>query len=150
VSSKADDFDVRYRDAGPAGHDRPPADGGFRGNAGDIDYDLGYDDPGWDTQGFRRPEADPLDGHGREPGPTRGGGVGTAVRPERGRAPRGRRAGGQAGGEETSQLNWESEGKGGPWVPQAPVRGRRAAHGNLSGFRGARGGRPPGISTAPG
>jgi membrane peptidoglycan carboxypeptidase len=36
VSSKADDFDVRHR-----------------GN----DYDLGYDAEGWDTQGFRSPEA---------------------------------------------------------------------------------------------
>ena len=90
MSSKADDFDVRYRDAGAAGQGRQPADGGYRGNAGEIDYDLGYDAPGWDTQGFRRPDADPLDSHGprdgydgtgREPGLTRGG-VGTAVRPE--------------------------------------------------------------------
>ena len=58
MSSKADDFDVRYRDAGPAEHGRPAADGGYRGNAGDVDYDLGYDSPGWDAQGFRRPEAD--------------------------------------------------------------------------------------------
>ena len=55
MSSKADDFDVRFRDVGEAAPGRP-ADGGFRGNAGDVDYDLGYDDPGWDTQGFRRPE----------------------------------------------------------------------------------------------
>ena len=90
MSSKADDFDVRYRDAGPAGPGRPPADGGYRGNAGEIDYDLGYDAPGWDTQGFRRPDTDHLDSHGprdghdgtgRGPGLTRGG-VGTAVRPE--------------------------------------------------------------------
>ncbi len=41
-----------------AGYDHPAADGGYRGNAADVDYDLGYDAPGWDTQGFRRPEAD--------------------------------------------------------------------------------------------
>ena len=69
MSSKADDFDVRYRDAGTAGHGRPAADGGYRGNAGDVDYDLGYDSPGWDTQGFRRPEADFTDSH--EPGRSR-------------------------------------------------------------------------------
>src|ERR1700677_2026064 len=35
VSSKAEDFDVPYRDAG---HGRPGADGGYGGN---VDYDLG-------------------------------------------------------------------------------------------------------------
>ena len=83
MSSKADDFDVRHRDAGTAGHSRPPADGGYRGNAGDVDYDLGYDSPGWDTQGFRRPDADFADS--RESGQSRDmerGGVGTAVRPD--------------------------------------------------------------------
>ena len=68
MSSKADDFDVRYRDTGTAEDGRPEADGGYRGNAGDVDYDLGYDAEGWDTQGFRRPDADYLDSH--EPGPT--------------------------------------------------------------------------------
>src|SRR5262249_42147285 len=53
MSSKADDFDVRYRDPGSATR-RPGS--GYRGNAGDVDFDLGYDDPGWDTQGFRRPD----------------------------------------------------------------------------------------------
>jgi membrane peptidoglycan carboxypeptidase len=150
VSSKADDFDVRYRDAGPAGHGRPPADGGFRGNAGEIDYDLGYDAPGWDTQGFRRPEADLPDSHGgrdghgspdgtgRDSGLTRGG-VGTAVRPE---PLGGGRDGSPPGAEETSRLNWESEATG-LWVPETPVRGRRGAHGSPSGLGGARGGRPP-------
>jgi len=70
VSSKADDFDVRFRDdrEGRAwgsgadgnypngGHD----DGGYAGNdhgaiGGTVDYDLDYDANGWDTQGFRRP-----------------------------------------------------------------------------------------------
>src|ERR1700730_7099843 len=66
VSSKADDFDVRYRDVGAARHGRPAANGGYRGNAGDVDYDLGYDAEGWDTQGFRRPDTDFPDSH--EPG----------------------------------------------------------------------------------
>jgi membrane peptidoglycan carboxypeptidase len=100
VSSKADDFDVRYRDVGTAGHGRPAAGGGYRGNAGDVDYDLGYDAQGWDTQGFRRPEeADYLDNH--EPGPAGGVGAGT----------------GSAG--------WESEATGALWAPEAPDRGHR-------------------------
>ena len=128
MSSKADDFDVRYRDAGTAGRGRPPADGGYRGNAGDVDYDLGYDSTGWDTQGFRRTEADFIDGH--EEGLSRDagrGGVGTAVRPDHGRAPRGRHDGGHAraagpaaGPEESTQLNWENEATGGMWAPEAP------------------------------
>ena len=151
MSSKADDFDVRYRDVGTPGHGRPAADGGYRSNAGagHIDYDLGYDAEGWDTQGFRRPEADFLDSH--EPGPAgvigggagsdaagngstgNGGGVGTAVRPDHGRAPRGRRDGSHAraagtrpaGTEQTSQLEWESEATGGLWTPESPSRGGR-------------------------
>ena len=106
MSSKADDFDVRYRDIGTAEHGRPAADGGYRGNAGDVDYDLGYDAPGWDTQGFRRPEADLLDSH--EPGRA-GGGVGTAVRPEHRRAFSGRRDGSHtraAAAAEETQLNF--------------------------------------------
>ena len=97
MSSKADDFDVRYRDAGAAGRGRPAPDGGYRGNAGDVDYDLGYDSTGWDTQGFRRPETDFTDTHeaGRSYDVGHGG-VGTAVRPDHGRAPRGRRDGGHA------------------------------------------------------
>jgi membrane peptidoglycan carboxypeptidase len=54
VSSKADDFDVRYRDAGETGHGRPGANGGYGGT---VDYDLGYDGNGWDTNGFRSPAA---------------------------------------------------------------------------------------------
>ena len=105
MSSKADDFDVRYRDVDPAGPGRPAVGGGYRGNAADVDYDLGYDAEGWDTQGFRRPETDYLDGH--EPGyagatdvgagnDAAGGRVGTAVRPDHHRAPRGRRDGSHA------------------------------------------------------
>jgi len=117
VSSKADDFDVRYRDAGAPGPGRPAADGGYRGNAGDVDYDLGYDSPGWDTQGFRRPEADFIDSDesGRSPDLERGG-VGTAVRPDHGRAPGAGReashasaAGPESDTDEPTQLNWEAE-----------------------------------------
>ena len=158
MSSKADDFDVRYRDAGPAEHDRPAADGGYRGNAGDVDYDLGYDSPGWDTQGFRRPEADFIDSHesGRSRDMERGG-VGTAVRSDPGHAPRGRRNGGHArteslaaspaaSTEESTQLNWETEATGSLWAPEAPARGRRASRGagGPGGPRGPRG--PRGLS----
>jgi len=127
VSSKADDFDVRYRDNGLAESGRPAAGGGYRGSAGDVDYDLGYDGEGWDTQGFRRPDAaDYLDSH--EPGHA-GGGVGTAVRQERDRA-RGdgshRRA--AAAAEETGELDWESEGLRGPGGPRRP-RGPRGPRG---------------------
>ena len=148
MSSKADDFDVRYRDAGTAGHGRPAADGGYRGNAGDVDYDLGYDSTGWDTQGFRRPEADFTDSH--ETGPSRdfgGGGVGTAVRPDHGRAPRGRRegsharaAGPEVGAGESTQLNWENEATGAMLAPELPVRGRRANRGGGPGGSGGPGG----------
>jgi membrane peptidoglycan carboxypeptidase len=72
VSSKADDFDVQHRDMR---NSRPGSDGADgRYPSGDyapleshgvlrstIDYDLGYDANGWDTQGFRRPEAGYLD-----------------------------------------------------------------------------------------
>src|SRR5271169_2145877 len=129
-----------------AGHGRSAADGGYRGNAGDVDYDLGYDAEGWDTQGFRRPEADFLDSHdvgdagaGASSGSASSGsisGVGTAVRPDlgrplrgrplRGRPLRGRRDGSHArtaGTAETGQLGWESEATGAQWTPEAPGRG---------------------------
>jgi membrane peptidoglycan carboxypeptidase len=73
VSSKADDFDVRHRDerAGRAwgnGADEGYTDGDYAGNdhgalGGTVDYDLGYDANGWDTQGFRSPTAGYLDNH---------------------------------------------------------------------------------------
>ena len=92
MSSKADDFDVRYRDAGETGYDRP-ADGGYGGH---VDYDLGYDANGWDTNGFRSPEAGYLDRH--EPGQAGRSGtsrasIGTAVRPGGDHAADGRRSG---------------------------------------------------------
>ena len=126
MSSKAEDFDVRYRDAGTAGHGRPAADGGYGGNAGDIDYDLGYDSTGWDTQGFRRPEA----GFGDSPEADLSraadrGGVGTAVRPEHGRASRGRHDGSHPRVEdptESTQLNWDNEATGSLLTPELPAR----------------------------
>jgi len=74
VSSKADDFDVRFRDGGYAGSDQ-----GALG--GTVDYDLGYDANGWDTQGFRSPTAGYLDNH--ETAQIEGAG-GTAARPQHG------------------------------------------------------------------
>ena len=133
MSSKADDFDVRYRDAGTAGHGRPAADGGYRGNAGDVDYDLGYDSAGWDTQGFRRPEAGFGDGPEADQSRAAGrGGVGTAVRPDHARAPRGRHDGSHARAEdpaESTQLNWDNEATGSLLTPELPARGRRGSHG---------------------
>ena len=71
--------------------------------------------------------------------------LGTAVRPDHGGAPRARREasharpGGPAvGAEESTQLNWETEATGSLWAPEAPVRGRRAAHGSPAGPRGLR------------
>src|ERR1035441_3020574 len=92
VSSKADDFDVRYRDAGETGYDRP-AEGGYGGH---VDYDLGYDANGWDTNGFRSREAGYLDRH--DPGQAGRSGtsrasIGTAVRPGGDHAADGRRSG---------------------------------------------------------
>jgi membrane peptidoglycan carboxypeptidase len=62
VSSKANDFDVRYRDQrdGAAGGNGAGGGWGESGGpagvlGGTVDYDLGYDANGWDTQGFRRP-----------------------------------------------------------------------------------------------
>ena len=51
MSSRANDFDASHRDLGngrPRGYGAP---GGAT-----IDYDLGYGDEGFDTQGFRSPE----------------------------------------------------------------------------------------------
>jgi membrane peptidoglycan carboxypeptidase len=167
VNSKADDFDVRYRDVGTARHGRPAANGGYRGNAGDVDYDLGYDAEGWDTQGFRRPEVDHLGSD--EPGYAGGiaagaasssaasssaassgpanrgpasGAIGTAVR-----ALRSRREGSHArtaGAEATSQLGLESDATEGLWAPEAPGRGSRGNHGGgPSGPDGPNGPRGP-------
>jgi membrane peptidoglycan carboxypeptidase len=89
VSSKADDFDVRHRDerAGRGwgdGADEGYTDGDYAGNdhgalGGTVDYDLGYDANGWDTQGFRSPTAGYLDNHETA---QLGRGVGPATGPE--------------------------------------------------------------------
>src|SRR4029077_18286307 len=88
------------------------------------------DSPGWDTQGFRRPEA----GFGDGPEADRsraGGGVGTAVRPDHGRAPRGHRDGSHARVEdptESTQLNWDNEATGSLLTPELPAPGRAGSH----------------------
>jgi membrane peptidoglycan carboxypeptidase len=88
LSSKADDFDVRSRDRrdGAAGADGPDGgqwnyDGAGHGVlGGTVDYDLGYDANGWDTQGFRSPTAGYLDNRDAvQPGPAQP----DAVRPGR-------------------------------------------------------------------
>ncbi len=60
MSSRADDFDVRHGDTGNgAGDGRPGAAAGYRTqglHGATIDYDLGYGEQGFDTQGFRSPE----------------------------------------------------------------------------------------------
>ena len=137
MSSKADDFDIRYRDA----RDGPGWDIGADGDygvtdhqwlgtggiaSGTIDYDLGYDAVGWDTQGFRSPEAGYLDSKDT-------GSAGPAVRKENGRAPRG---GGShartAGPRDVEPLTWGTDlpGSTGPWIadpghraPAGPGRG---------------------------
>src|SRR6516225_9568042 len=72
VSSKADDFDVRFREGQDGRAWGNGADEGYNGaDAGDdhgvlggtVDYDLGYDANGWDTQGFRSPAAGYPDHH---------------------------------------------------------------------------------------
>ncbi len=151
MSSKADDFDLRHRDVrngDSAGHganggyasggygddgyastgygdDGYANGGGYEprgGNGSTVDYDLGYDAQGWDTQGFRRPETgypehqangypdvDPPAApprNGRTGTHTRATGVGEAAPPTWGGGGPGRRA---------------------AWVPDGPNRfGRRA------------------------
>ncbi|MFY9934476.1 MAG: hypothetical protein WAK82_41360, partial [Streptosporangiaceae bacterium] len=87
MSSRADDFDVWQRAAGAAGRERREADGGFASgdfgnNGGSVNYDLGYGSVGWDTDGFRSPQAGFLNNPGAGyPGDRSGhAGVGTAVR----------------------------------------------------------------------
>jgi membrane peptidoglycan carboxypeptidase len=132
VSSKADDFDVRYRDT----RDGPGWDIGADGGhgvtdhqsletggiaSGTIDYDLGYDADGWDTQGFRSPEAGYLDSKGN-------GSASPATSNGNGRAPRGLRAGSHArttSVRDIEPLTWEpgTPGSTGPWIPDPGRRG---------------------------
>jgi membrane peptidoglycan carboxypeptidase len=156
VSSKADDFDVRYRDGRDDRAWGNAADGGYADGANDhgvlggtVDYDLGYDANGWDTQGFRSPTAGYLDNHETAH-------VGDT-------APRGNGHGGSharttsvplsnspAAGDATGAL-----GNAGFWLPDQPEqpgpqpgrRGRRARPGGFlspGGPSGPRGPRAPG------
>jgi membrane peptidoglycan carboxypeptidase len=130
VSSRADDFDVRY---GGAGSDRPGANGGHGGYGGTVSYDLGYDAEGWDTQGFRSPVAGRAEaslgagsqtrttGPGTETARTAGfgAGAGTAVRPGRGRTGSHARPERGSGPDEIGEL------PAGPPGPPVPGRRRR-------------------------
>jgi membrane peptidoglycan carboxypeptidase len=151
VSSKADDFDVRYRDGrdGRAGGDG--ADGGYVGNdhgvlGGTVDYDLGYDDNGWDTQGFRRPEGGYSDHHETT---QLGSGAGTTTAPRQENARGGSHAR-TASTQQVGPLTWtpdapDAAGSTGPWLPVPPGSpvppgrpGRRARSGGPGGPRGPR------------
>jgi len=151
VSSKADDFDVRYRDGrdgrawgkgvnGP--EDGHAADGSHAGDdhgafGGTVDYDLGYDANGWDTQGFRSPAAGYLDNHETAyvgDGAAQGNGHGGSHART-------------AGTQQADPPDWtpDAPGSTGPWLPvppgppAPPGRGRRARPGSPGGPRGPRG-----------
>jgi membrane peptidoglycan carboxypeptidase len=148
VSSKADDFDVRYRD----GQDgRAWGNGADEGNnegyasndhgvmSGTVDYDLGYDANGWDTQGFRSPTAGYLDNHETTH-------LGSTAQRGNGRGGSHART---AGTRQVEPLSWAPDvpGSTGPWLPDQPDqpgqqpgrRGRRAKPGGPGGPRGPRG-----------
>jgi membrane peptidoglycan carboxypeptidase len=128
VSSKADDFDVRNRDGrdgrgwghggnGRYGDRQAPGGRGMPNGgvlSGTVDYDLGYDANGWDTAGFRSPEAGYSDtkdtGHVSSPEP--GGGH----RRGNGRAGSHARATGTIAAEPPT---W-APGPGGPAGPAGP------------------------------
>jgi membrane peptidoglycan carboxypeptidase len=95
--------------------------------SGTVDYDLDYDANGWDTQGFRKPEADYPDSSiqtgsaGQETAD-----AGTAVRRGNGRTRRGLRVGSHA---RTTSLpaepaTWQpgAPGSTDPWLPDRPAR----------------------------
>ncbi len=126
MSSKADDFDVRYRDGrdgrawgqgvnGP--EDGHAADGSHAGDdhgafGGTVDYDLGYDANGWDTQGFRSPAAGYLDNHETAhlgDGAAQGNGHGGSHART-------------AGTQQADPLDWtpDAPGSTGPWLPVPP------------------------------
>jgi membrane peptidoglycan carboxypeptidase len=151
VSSKADDFGVRYRDGQDGRAWGNLADEGDDGGyasidhellGGTVDYDLGYDANGWDTQGFRSPTADHPDHHET----TRRGG---ADQQANGRGSHARTTGTQY----ADPLSWapDAPGSTGPWLPDQPGqpgqqpgaqpgrRGRRAKPAGPGGPRGPRG-----------
>ncbi len=142
MSSKADDFDVRYRDAGETGLGGPAANGG---SGGTVDYDLGYDATGWDTNGFRRPEADYVGSHA---GASHAGAhAALAAGPYEVATPYDAAVGaydaGSAGTQEITPLKLEPDAPqgSGPRVPPGP--GRRGP-GGPTGPRGPGGLRGPG------
>jgi len=147
VSSKADDFDVRYRDGqdgrawGNGAEDGYAADGSYAGDdhgafGGTVDYDLGYDANGWDTQGFRRPTAGYLDNHETA---QLGSGVPTAPPREDGRDGSHARTGGT---QQADPLNWAPNAPGitGPWLPDQPQQPGRRGRRERTGGPGAPGG----------
>jgi membrane peptidoglycan carboxypeptidase len=140
VSSKADDFDVPYRDGrdgrawGNGSEDGYAAGGGQAGDdhgtfGGTVDYDLGYDANGWDTQGFRSPAAGYLDNH------------------ETAHLGPGNGHGGSHARTTSTQESWAPDSTG-PWLPDQPGppgrqpgrRGRRARPGGPGG---------PGVPSGP-
>jgi membrane peptidoglycan carboxypeptidase len=122
VSSKADDFDVRYRDGGYPNGGYPDGSGYETpgGNGNTVDYDLGYDAAGWDTQGFRRPQAGDPDDQA-----TGYLDAGRATRTRTGRTgSHARTAGIREPGPPSAGAG------GGPWGPGGPYRnGRRGSGG---------------------
>ena len=150
MSSKADDFDVRYRGDsrdGRAWGDGADGDHGATGGSGTVDYDLGYDANGWDTQGFRSPTAGYLDNHETaQLGDGDGvAGVGTAGRPRHGGS-HARPAGAPQdvflqGGSPA----WAPEvpGSTGPWLPDETGQTVQISHPGRRG-RWARPGGPQG------
>ena len=124
MSSKADDFDVRYRDGRDDrgwgnGADEGYADGDYAGNdhgvlGGTVDYDLGYDANGWDTQGFRSPTAGYLDNHET----AQLGSVGTARRPRNGHG----NGHGRGDGHESGAATGAAAATRGRPAPSSPAR----------------------------
>ncbi len=103
----------------PDGDYAPPQSHGVLGST--IDYDLGYDANGWDTQGFRRPEAGYLGGKAsaEAAGDLDGSGVGAAPRRGNGHAGSHARANGPRAAEPLSQQPG-AYGSTGPSVPERP------------------------------
>jgi membrane peptidoglycan carboxypeptidase len=157
VSSKADDFDVRYRDGRDDGAWGNEADGGYGSDpgvlGGTVDYDLGYDANGWDTQGFRKPEAGYPDHH-----ETAELGAGAHTAPARGNGHQNGRDHGRGGSHartashlQADPPTWAPDAPGstgtGPWLPNQPPnqppqpgrRGRRERPGGPQGPRGPQG-----------
>ena len=163
MSSKADDFDVRYRDdrddrawGNGADGDHPnggSGDGGYAGNdhgalGGTVDYDLGYDANGWDTQGFRSPTAGYLDNH-----ETAQPGAGVHTAPTRENEQQNGREHGRGGSHARTASHLQADpptwtpdapGSTGPWMPnqppnQPPQPGRRGRRERPGGPRGPRG-----------